>query len=212
MVNLSAGRQGSSHDGYTLVEMAFDELLTQRPGCCIVKSAGNYFDKNIHAMGALAAGQTATLRLLVDAADITPNELEVWYPGADEYSVNVECPRGFRSAWVALGEREELVRDGRLIARIYHRKADPNNGDNLINMFIYPGAPAGEWRVTLRARRTAGRDSVFHAWVERDDACLRCQTVFRPEDANSFWTLGTLASSAQAIVVGAYDGRPQTSL
>jgi subtilisin family serine protease len=203
VVNLSVGRHGGPHDGSTLAELAFDYALRRAPNCFMVQSTGNYYDKNIHASGRLLPGQTRSLHLMVDQADLTPNELEVWYGGTDEFAVRIESPLGTRSSWVRLGEQADFMERGRIVGRLYNRADDPNNADNHIDIFLYPGAPAGSWRVTLRAERVA--DGSFHAWLERDDACFECQTRFPASDSDHWYTTGTLANSQVPLVVGAFN-------
>jgi subtilisin family serine protease len=204
VVNCSLGRHGGPKDSCTLAEMALDEMLAGTTGRGVVLSGGNYFAKPIHARHQLGRGDTAVLRMVVDEADHTGNELEVWYGGDDEFAVQVESPTGETSPWVALGERLDLEEDGRVVGRIYHRECDPNNGDNQVDMFLYPSAPAGTWRVTLLARRVGG-DGVVHAWIERDQACDPCQALFPTAESDPRSTVGTIATGHLPLVVGAYD-------
>jgi peptidoglycan hydrolase-like protein with peptidoglycan-binding domain len=204
VINISAGRICGPKDGTTLVERAFDELLTATPGRFIVNSAGNYFRRRAHARGTIAPGEARSLSFVIDPADITLNELEIWYDGADEFAVRVDPPGHAADRAVCLGERSDLLVEGRVIGRVYHRKHDPNNGDNHIVAFIDPIGHAGNWTVTLEARRvSSGR---FHAWIERDDSCLGCQARFTHRDSNSATTIGSITSSHLPLIVGAYDG------
>lgn len=203
VANLSLGQCGGPHTGLTLVEQGMDALLLQAPGQCIVGSAGNYFNERTHAAGQLRPGQERTLTWWTDKADITPNELEVWYSGYDVLTVEVRAPERDAVFRVTLGEQCSIQLNSREVGRIYHRAHDPSNGDHHIDIFLYPAAPAGPWRVTL-----VGEDIVdgrFHAWVERDSACLHCQSRFDPQDAISSGTTGTLANGFHTIAVGAYD-------
>ena len=203
VINLSVGRHGGPHDGCTLAEMAFDALLEAAPNRFMVQSAGNYHDKGVHASGRLRTGGSRTLHVEVDEADVTPNELEVWYSGGDRFAVRTESPTGARSPWVELGEQAEIVEGGGVVGRIYNRATDPNNADNHIDLFLYPGAPGGVWNITLHGDAVA--DGVYHAWLERDDGCRRCQARFLPSDADNRYSTGTLANGRLPLVVGAYD-------
>ena len=208
VVNLSLGRTGGPHDGSTLAEAALESLLSAGPGRCCVLSAGNYFRKATHTSGHVRPGATEHLVFTTMAADFTPNELEVWYSGRDELAVRLEPPTGETSPWVPLGERLELVDDGRAIGRLYHRAHDPNNDDNHIDLFLDPWAPAGAWTLSLRARKI--RDGVFHAWLERDEACPSCQARFTDRQSDASTTTGTLANGHLPLIVGAYDPRSPT--
>ena len=80
VINLSLGTHGGPHDGSTLAEQGFDQLLSGT-GRAIVISAGNSFLRSSHASGTLAPGQTRKLKWQIRPGDQTDNELEVWYPG-----------------------------------------------------------------------------------------------------------------------------------
>jgi hypothetical protein len=203
VINLSVGRHGGPHDGCTLAELALDHVLGAAPNRFVVQSAGNYFDRSTHASGHLAAGQVRSLTFITDERDLTPNELEMWYSGDDEFAIRIESPSGHLGPRVPLGEEAEVLENDRLVGRLYHRERDPNNRDNQVELFLYPSAPAGRWRVMLGGTRV--RNGVFHAWLERDEACGHCQARFADTDADSSCTTGTIANGRMPLVVGAYD-------
>ena len=204
VINLSLGRTGGSHDGCSLTELALDELLGAGPGRFVVQSAGNYFRTRTHAGGRLEAGEVLTLTFESKPGDVTPNELEIWYDGADELAVRIDPPGAVSARPVLLGERAELVDGGRVLGRAYHRGCEPNNFANHVDAFLDPVPGGGLWTVTLEARRVV--DGRFHAWIERDDSCPQCQARFRPADSSSASTTGTIANGHLPLVVGAYDG------
>jgi subtilisin family serine protease len=208
VINISAGRICGPKDGTTLVEQAFDQLLGGRPGTFIVDSGGNYYRWRVHSCGTVRQGERHTLTFAVQPTDVTPTELEIWYDGRDEYAVRIDPPGYATARPVRLGERADVLIDGRVAGQVYHRARDPNNGDNHIVAYLDAPGQAGEWTVTLDGTRiTHGR---FHAWIERDDSCRGCQARFSPQDARRTTTLGSIASSHLPLVVGAYDGnRPR---
>ncbi|MGB7292646.1 MAG: S8 family serine peptidase [Thermodesulfobacteriota bacterium] len=203
VVNLSLGRCGGPHTGLTLVEQGIDALLLQAPGRAIVQSTGNYFDERIHAAGQLRPGQKRTLTWWTDKADFTPNELEVWYSGRDSLILEVRLPESDAVFHVPLGKQRSIQIEGREVGRIYHRAHDPSNGDNHVDIFLYPSAPAGLWRINLIGEDIV--DGRFHCWVERDSACRGCQSRFDPNDAISSSTTGTICNGFRTIAVGAYN-------
>jgi subtilisin family serine protease len=204
VINISAGRICGPKDGTTLVERALDELLAAVPGRFVVNSAGNYFRWRVHACGTIALGEARSLTFITDPADSTLNQLEVWYDGADEFTVRIDPPGTTGSRPLCLGERAELFVEGKVVGRVYHRKHDPNNGDNHIIAYLDPIGCAGNWTVTLEAQRVnCGR---FHAWIERDDSCRDCQARFTHDDSNPATTIGSIASSHLPLIVGAYNG------
>ena len=204
VINLSMGKHGGPHDGCTLVEMALDFIIQSKPGCFIVQSCGNYYQRDTHASGQVDEGEIEELVVLVDKPDRTPNELEIWYSSADVFDVQVLYPDGTQTDWVRLGEQVDLLASQNLIGRLYHRDADPNNHDHHIDLFLYPQAPPGIW--TVRLRGVSISDGTFHAWLERDDACPTCQSRFSVHYADQCYTTGTIANGRLPLVVGAYNG------
>jgi hypothetical protein len=204
VVNLSVGQTGGPHDGTLLVERAFDELLASTPGGFVVQSGGNYGRARTHASGVLRAGETRTLRFVTQPEDLTPDEVELWYDGRDEYIVTLTPPGEASGTVVGLGQDAAVVAEGRPVGWIYHRARDPNNGDHHVDAFISAYAPSGKWQVTVQAKRSSGQP--FHAWIERDDSCTGCQARFLPRDSDPLCTLGTIATSHLPLIVGAYDG------
>jgi subtilisin family serine protease len=202
-VNISLGRRAGSHDGLSLVEQGMDALLLERPGRAIIISAGNYFSSNAHASGQLRPGQRRTITWRIDRADITPNELEIWYSGKDSFAVELVSPGGSDSFHAALGEGCPVIVANRTIGHIYHRFRDPNNGDHHINIFLKPPASAGSWQVILIGGDVV--DGAFHAWVERDIPCSHCDSRFDSEDTDPASTTGTICNGLRTISVGAYN-------
>jgi len=104
---------------------------------------------------------------------------------------------------VRLGQVADISHDGTLVGRIYHRRNDPNNRDNHIEVFLYPNAPSGVW--TLRLFGEYVINGRFHAWIERSLARPGAQSRFDPQITTHSYTLGTIATSPLVITVGAYD-------
>jgi subtilisin family serine protease len=202
VISLSVGNHGGPHDGLSLVERALDSVIG-RPGRAVCQSVGNYFDKQIAATGQLRPGGQRTLAWQVSGASRRANELEVWYPGADVFDLEVLAPDGSSSGPVGLGRRKSMKRNGQTICSIHHRSVEPNNGKHHINIFVQPGAPAGAWRVRITGVDVA--DGRYHAWVERDGTCPRCQSRFSRNDAVSTTTLGAIANGYRPLAVGAYE-------
>jgi len=203
VINLSMGKHGGPHDGSTLVEMALDHLVRSRPGLVIVNSAGNYYDKAIHTSGRLPEGERAVIDWIVNTADRTGNELEIWYPGDDAFEVSVGRPNGRFSAGVGQDENLDIMVDGDNVGRIYHRSRDPNNGSNHIDIFLYATAPPGHWQVEIEGVRID--DGRFDAWIERDGGPQPNQSRLHRAQVNRRRTIGTIANGRKTITVGAYD-------
>lgn len=209
VINLSAGSHGGPHNGGTLLERALDNLLRERPGTCVVQSGGNYGGRPpVHVQGRVGAGRTVAVTLHTHPDDATMNEVELWYAGADTFAIRVVSPAGGRSPWTLPGRRQVIGDPDHPAGLLYHRADEPNTGDNHVDLFLEPWAPAGEW--TIEAYGVRVRDGTFHGWVERDEACPHCQASFTGDLVSSRVTIGTLATSHLPVIVGACNGhRPE---
>lgn len=203
VINLSMGRHGEPHDGTTLVEQGLDQVLRAAPGRAIVQSTGNYFDRRIHSSGQLRPSEQRQLVWIVEEIDPTPNQLEVWYSGLDTFDVEVVGPDECLQQSAALDEQAAFIVKGIEVGKIYHRRAEPNNLSNHVEIFLHRGAPNGRWIVTLKGKEVL--DGRYHAWIERDAACPRCQSTFSVDDAVSTSTTGTICNGFRTIAVGAYN-------
>lgn len=192
VVNVSLGTNGHAHDGSSAINRWIDSALTQ-PGRVVVAAAGNagqeeaefegdigYVMGRIHTSGRVPAqGLARDLEWLVvgnSIADISENELEVWYGSQDRFDVTVWSPGGERIGPIGPGQfvENKRLKDGAFIS-IYNEMYHEANGENYIAVYLSPffgtdgiiGVTAGKWRVRLGGTRV--RDGRFHAWIERDD-------------------------------------------
>jgi len=191
-INISLGTNGHAHDGTSAINKWLDYTLSTR-GRAITVSAGNagqesprhpgdigYVMGRVHASGRIpAVGLTKDLRWRVVGnrmADLSENELEIWHPAQDRFSVRLRTPTGGWLPWVMPGQYIEnhQLPDGTYVSvynEIYHHA----NGENYIAVYLSPlfsedgivGVPAGVW--TLRLRGDEIHDGAYHAWIERDD-------------------------------------------
>ena len=204
VINLSMGRHGEQHDGTTLIEQGLDAAVRAGAGRAVCLSAGNYYNKRTHASGQLRPTQSRTLAWIVNEPNPSDyNQLEVWYSWQDKFEVTVHSPDGSIAAQARLGEKVKLLSGGKEIGNLYHRAQEPNTLDHHVTVYLYKTAPAGEWTVTLN-----GTDVIqgnYHAWIEREVSCPKCQSHFREEDADPTSTTGTICNGRRTIAVGAYD-------
>ena len=191
-INISLGTNGGAHDGSSGVSRWIDAALST-PGRCVCAAAGNAGQEAATEEGDLGwimgrihtSGKVASRGLDVDLewtvvgngiADISENELEIWYGAQDRFSVMVQPPGSRR--WIEVKPRE-FVENKRLgngtNLSIYNELYHPTNGANYISIYLSPnlqpgqirGIEAGVWRVRLRGEEV--RDGSFHGWIERDD-------------------------------------------
>jgi carboxypeptidase C (cathepsin A)/subtilisin family serine protease len=203
VINLSMGRHGEQHDGSTLIEQGLDAAIRSAPGRAVCLSAGNYFDKRIHASGQLRPTQERTIIWEILENKPTNNQLEFWYSWQDKFEVAVRSPDGSIAARSGIGERSKFLVGGKEVGNVYHRGQEPNNLDNHITIYLYKDAPAGEWEVTLIG--TDVIDGRYHAWIERDVSCASCQSRLHPDDADPKSTTGTICNGRRTLAVGAYN-------
>ena len=209
VANLSVGSHGGPHDGTTPVERGMDNLISESPGRAICMSTGNYKRSRVHTHGRLRPGGKRVFTWIVDSADITPNELEVWYSGKDVFTVNIQSPNGFEFS-ANLGEKTSMLIDNRQIGKIYHRKNEPNNHDNHMDIFLYQDAPSGRWKVTLQEKTVINGN--YHVWIERDRGSSRNQSRLSKKDVTLDYTTGSICNGTKTIAVGAFDSINQNEL
>ncbi|KAL1925129.1 uncharacterized protein VTP21DRAFT_12 [Calcarisporiella thermophila] len=208
VVNLSLGTNGGPHDGTSLVEQGIDAMLNERDNRAVVIAASNSYSSGIHASGIVRRSKNYDLYWKINRTDLTSNELEVWYSGADVFSAEIFGPDGnsFGKLQLATNARVKDSR-GNIVGFAAHRKGDPNNGDNTIDIFLEKSAPSGIWMIRLQGVEVV--HGSFHAWIERDDMG---QSSFVPPNDNTH-TLGSIGCGRKSIVVGCYDARdPDTPI
>lgn len=191
VVNISLGTNGGGHDGDDPICRWIDAALG-RPGRVVCVAAGNagqeapqfegdlgFLMGRIHASGTIAAkGLETDLEWQVvgnGRADVSENELEIWYPSSDELEILIRPPSGDWIGPVRPGQfmENEPLSSGTFLS-VYNERYHPANGDNRISVFLSPhlkapvvGVEAGTW--TVRLRGVEIRDGRFDAWIERDD-------------------------------------------
>ncbi|GHE16252.1 hypothetical protein GCM10011376_08620 [Nocardioides flavus (ex Wang et al. 2016)] len=201
VIHMSLGRTGGPHDDTLLVTRAFDHLLATTPGVAIVMSCGNYHAGRMHATLHVAADEVLDLPWDVPAPPPEGTELELWYDGRDRVAATLLAPDGSPVLALEPGTHD-VHRDGaRVVASGFSRLGDPNNADNVVDLFLMPGAPAGRWIVRLTGRTI--HDGRVEAWVERTSGSH--QARFPAEVATSRSTTGSICNGRLPLAVGAYD-------
>lgn len=193
-INISLGTNGHAHDASAAVSRWIDSALAI-PGRSVCVAAGNagqeasqfegdfgYVMGRIHTSGQIAArGLSTDIDWIVvgnGTADLSENELEIWYGAQDRFQVQVRTPRG---EWLPMiSPRQALenhqLDDGSFIS-IYNEVYHPANGSNYIAIYLSPylsenpselrGVLAGTWTVRLHGLEV--RNGKYHGWIERDD-------------------------------------------
>jgi subtilisin family serine protease len=192
-INISLGTNGHAHDGSSATSRWIDALLTS-PGRSICVAAGNagqdraeteddmgYAMGRIHTSGRIAArGLTSDIGWVVvgnGIADVSENELEIWYNPQDRFAVEVRTPDGVWTRPVEPGRyiENEPLPNGTFLS-VYNELYHPANGANCIAVYLSPplspggrleGVAPGTWTVRLSGLDV--RDGSYHGWIERDD-------------------------------------------
>jgi hypothetical protein len=234
VVNISFGNFAGAHDGSSLIERAFDELLElRRDNFAIVLAAGNARQACCHTRRTVRTGQSALLRFMLAEGDANDSFVELWYPrpeaGADAaptlpplLEVRARTPDGDWSAWVAVGGEAILQEPAtrRCVAMLQHlRHAVGSDDQSMVLLSMAPTAPAvdddaplapaGPWEIEVRiAAGCPAAEICIDAWIERDDpgdAGARAGHRFMLLDhGDQYNTLSSLACGKHTVVVGGY--------
>jgi subtilisin family serine protease len=208
VVNVSLGTNGGPHDGSTPFEQALDSLVAADHNRAVVIAAANAYADHIHAMGAVAQNGVFDLNWSIPRTGPGPNEMEIWYSGADEFEVELLDDGGTSFGTVALAQSARVNDDnGQTLVFVSHRKSDPLNGDNVIGIYLEGTLQQKSWTVRLHGKAITGNGE-FHAWIERNDAA---QTLFQGSAVVDSHTLGSLSCGYRSIVVSSYDAHYQST-
>lgn len=197
VVNLSLGTNGGPHDGTTLVEQGLDALVRGGPNRAVVIAASNSQADGIHAQGSVPANGSHDLQWQTHGSD-AGQEMEIWLPGAARVAVELIAPDGTSLGIAEPGTNLPIGTDQELAVFIVNRLNEPNNHDNLIDIFIAGGISGGVWIARLHSRGNAA--APFHGWIERFDGAQ--SSFVQREDR---FTLGSISCGHETIVVGSYD-------
>ncbi len=192
-VNISLGTNGHAHDASSATSRWIDHALATA-GRSVCVAAGNaaqeapvgpgdwgYVMGRIHSGDQLTEERdTTTLEWIVvgdGIADISENELEIWYSPQDRMAVELKAPGS--DEWIGPVEPGEYVENRALpngtFVSLYNELYAPANGHNYIACYLSPyfsedgvvGVAAGAWKVRLTGQDL--RAGAFHGWIERDD-------------------------------------------
>ncbi|HYV91032.1 MAG TPA: S8 family peptidase [Chitinophagales bacterium] len=200
VMNLSVGKHGGPHDGRTLIEMGIDSFLEENSNTVLCQSTGNYFNSKTHCSGLITPSGSEKITFRTARADVAENEIEIWYSGKDEFAITLQHGESTETFSCNLDAVTEIKKNGTLVGTMYHRSKEPNNGLNNVDIFLYPGAPIGEWHLRIEGKKIT--DGRFHSWIERVN---RGQSNFLDANIIHTSTTNTICNSNNSIVVGAYN-------
>ncbi|HXI29536.1 MAG TPA: S8 family serine peptidase, partial [Vicinamibacterales bacterium] len=189
-INMSEGDNIGPHDGTSLLEVGIKNLLEEKPGRVLIKSAGNEGDTAHHAEGDLEDGVAQELHIQVPRGE-QDLIVDIWYPAADLLGLTILSPAAastqrFVPAFsdvVALADGTEVFVDANV---------DLGNGDNRTFVALRApqgfSLPSGTWTFRL--------DGVghWHAWIQRDSPA-----IFQPPFVSRAATV-SIPGTNQAII------------
>lgn len=238
-INISLGTNGGPHDGSNGPCRWIDSSLGI-PGRSICVAAGNagqekgltkddlgWIMGRIHTSGQVPSrGLDIDLEWVVvgdGIADVSENELEIWYGAQDRITVAVQPPGS--TQWYSVAPRE-FIENKRLpngtMLSVYNELYHPTNGDNYIAVYLSPfmdlanfgPVTPGVWKVRLHGDEI--RDGRFHAWIERDDPmeldrrenlrAFRFPSFFSEASNVDSHSIGSLGCAHRVVAVANVDG------
>lgn len=223
VINVSVAGNGGSHDGTSIVESAFDELLKKR-GRAIVIAAGNTFRENLHTSG-IVKTNSAPYEIQWEIQDKKNREwdmrqeLEIWYDRNSKLKVEVVDPKNKSYGECPLGSIVSTLSANHPIPSVLirHDRPDPEPGENEnhISVFIAnddPSIETGAWKIRLSIDPSLPGNNAnvpFHAWIE-SYATSHSEFIIKPnqpEQEYTLYTLNTLGNGERPIVVGSCNPR-----
>lgn len=173
VINVSLGMNAGPHDGKSVLETGFEKFMQSgtKPGCVVVKSAGNERDLNGHAKLTLRARQSELLRWQSHAINRTEDLIEIWFASTMELRFRVQDPSGGQSSecHVASGDISWTTYARNLVL-IDYDLSNSLAGDSLVRVRVRRGAApsiqTGEWSLEITAGRVVSEGTI-NAWFER---------------------------------------------
>ncbi len=237
-INVSLGTNGHAHDDSAPVNRWIDLALTQpgRSVCVAAGNAGQERGETDDDLGWLlgrvhTSGRVPARELAVDIewnvvgntiADVSENELELWYGSQDRFGVRVKPPG---LGWTEVISPGEYIENRQLpdstFLSVYNELYHPANGSNYISVYLSPqlerepvvGVRPGQWIVRLIGQEV--RDGRFDAWLERDDPgevpllgsspTWRFPSFFSDRSTVDLSTISTLACGRRIVAVANLD-------
>jgi len=230
VVSISYGGQAGPHDGSSIIETAFDELLQLRDkNFAVVLAAGNARRSQCHAHRVLRKNRSVLLRVEISENDTTDTHVEVWYlppvKGA-RVEFRVRSPQRQWSDWLDPGTHgqgvlmHDVVREGDIVATLRHDVPVRGGQRALALLSLAPtlqpadvdaaAADAGVWEIEAQLIGGGATAAVkLDAWVERDDPA-RGSPAHAPffvdqQDGDDLNTMSSIATGKKTLRVGAFN-------
>jgi subtilisin family serine protease len=209
VINISLGANGGAHDGSSVLETMFDEMLNEKPGRAIVIAAGNSFEEKRHASGTIAPNEQHTLEWFIERKapytwDIR-QELEIWYDKSAELRVDLQDPSGNMVGSCALDESRltTVVGAPAIPVVVSHFLPDSEPGEDANHIDILfdsrdDNLELGIWSIHLV--NVSDKRVKYNAWIEDNELCPSRLTSSCSTTAT---TLNAIGNAELPILVGA---------
>jgi len=165
VINLSLGSYFGPRDGTSNYELALSNA--SGPGVIITGAAGNEGNDAIRAVGTISQGETKTVTFDWANTVNSDQKFEMWYPGANQYSIKVTGPgvNCGTSTFVAAGSTQNFPLGCGTI-EVVSTDVQTNNDDRqiLVNFTRAPGnldAFKGAWTIELQGVSVASANTPF---------------------------------------------------
>ncbi|MEZ4653425.1 MAG: S8 family serine peptidase [Candidatus Eisenbacteria bacterium] len=208
VINQSQGVMMGPHDGSTLFEKAYNDLINQQ-NIIIAVAAGNDQDAGWHARQNVSSGSSATIALTHDTSQQAGGPLptvsfEVWYDAGKQFSYQLRTPSGGTVDIPAStgNDAPGVVTAHADTVFFYSATANPVNQQGTLDIFMLnrtSGVEGGQWQVQVKSE--GGSSGVVHLYCERNQFNF---TVDNPDLTSIVAMPGT---ATEVITVGSYNTR-----
>lgn len=211
VINLSLGGQLGPHDGTLPDERVIDALVNGGNGRAVCVAAGNEGNSSIHARGQVSANGSLVINFNVNGE---PHFVDLYQAHADRFLVTVARPDGTTLGPVPYDPNGFTLPNGQAsdqYLEIYNANddkgdADPANDQPDIFLIFKPGAPDGQWKITLQDA-DGTPNQVFDAWAEGEGVYFDVladfsRLVASPGNARGAITVGAFVTRSSSLTIG----------
>ena len=211
VINLSLGAQFGPHDGTLPDERAIDTLVNSGAGRAVCVAAGNEGNSSTHARGTVPAGGSLVANFNVNGEPIF---VDLYQGHSDRFTVTVARPDGTTLGPVSYDPNGFTLPNGQAsdqYLEIYNANddkgdADPANDQPDIFLIFGPGAPTGQWKITLQDA-DSNANQPFDAWAEGsgiyfDYLADFSRLVSSPGTARGAITVGAFVTRSSSLTIG----------
>ena len=211
VVNLSLASNSGPHDGTGNFNAMVNGLVA--PGQVVVVAMGNEGSTNLHASGFIENNGSGSIAFSVPASLTTALHMDFWYPGQDQFGINVTGPGGVSCLPNPVYPGNPAPASNATVAcgtvTIAANAINAANGDHEAVIDIANGVaaiPQGAWSIVLTGSGCGANPCVtngdFDVWA--NSACSTGNGCFAFTSPDSAKTTGEPASAKNVVSVASY--------